>query len=185
MLKDNFDVGGSPMIFDDWRQADLIDNQGGTIADVFVNYDALKEIMICKMNDGKYLQLNNYMYPEINLSDLTLVNLNAYGMSGYGSAIYNGERIKCFSKTVASKSTSASSANAYNQVQDHYKITKRDKTFLWVDGKAHEIKRKDKDIDKLFTNVDVKKIVKSEKLKLKEDRDLVSLLHIIENKLTD
>ncbi len=178
MLSPNNNVSGDPFIFKEWRTATLHDTKGNVIEGVVINYDALKEVMICKRGSDEYIQLNKYMYTLADFGKEKYYNLTPFGALGYGRAIYFGENIKCFYNTKASKTTNDS--KSYSQVKSHYKITKRNVTLLWIEGTVHEIKRKEKEFIRLFPDKNVNSIIKQNKLKIKKDADLSKLLSLLE-----
>jgi len=181
MLSPNMNVKGSPFLFDDFQEAILTDVKGSEIEELMVNYDAMNEALICWTGKDQYLQLNKYIYSKMVIGNESYYNLNAFGALGFGRALYMGDRIKCFEKTEAIKSTSNSSG--YNEVKSYYKIVKRSRTLIWVDGVVHEVHRRAKDFENLFSGIDVKRIIKTNKLKIKKDEGLVDLIKTLEKEM--
>ena len=178
MLKANMNVQGSAMLYDDWQKADLIDNNGSVVEGVLINYNGLEEALICKLDDGTMLQLNKYLYTKAVLGNSELYNLTAYGATGYGKALFIGNNYQCFEKMTATKTTTDS--NGYNQIKDYYKIRKSNKTILKIGDRTMELKRSTKEFDKALPGMDIKGLVKANKLKLSKDEDLVHLLQLLD-----
>ena len=105
--------------------------------------------------------------------------MNPYKLPGYGRQIYNGEKVSLFEIEKASRSRADN--NKYNQIMALYKVRKTKKYFLRIGKEIHEIKLREKSFYEHFQKDEVKKILKQNDLKLKNEDDLVKFLRLLDN----
>lgn len=169
---------GSPLIFDEWQVAKLYDVDNNVLEASEINYDALNDNMLYRQDKKTMIKLNPFKYLRFEFSDMTMVNMAQFKSNGYAKLIYDGENVKFLEKKKASKTTRDS--NQYSQVSAQFKITWKTDYFLFYNGQLHPVKRKEKDLADFFDKQRIKKIVKSKKLKIKNDVDLRLLLSELE-----
>lgn len=183
-FKENTDVEGSSMLFDDWQNADLVDVNDNLIEDVLVNYDGLKNRFISKTSDDRYLELNIWNYKAVKTKDKnpnTYVNITSKGEPCYCKLIYEGENVSCYEKFTSEKKRS--NGNKYASVTSMYKMSNKTETYIYHNKELKNAKRKAKFFDKMFKDLDLKNFVKSNDLDLKRDEDLAKLLEYIDNEI--
>jgi hypothetical protein len=151
--------------------------QGQTTKDVMVNYNTLTQKFITEIENNQFLELNFFHYQKVVFENETYVNLSKSGDPCYAKLIYEGKDFACYEKVAGQKRRTDS--NKYNDVKSFYKITKTNTTLFFKDGALNEIKRKDKDLAKFFPEKNIKSLLKTHGLNIKNDEDLAKLLALL------
>lgn len=174
------DVDGSPLAFEKWRSATVIDTDGNTVEVDNLNYNGFTGKMMHQTAEGNYIELDSYKYLKVEFDNELMMNLTPFKGSGFGRVIYDGDKIKFFEQKSARKTTR--NTNAYNQVTNMYKLSWKTEQLFFVDNTLYTVKRKEKELARFFDKSTIKKIVKERGLKLSKDEDLFQLLDELEKK---
>ncbi len=177
-VKKYSDVDGTPYYYERWVKADLYDINGQVLENIDVNYNGLTGKFESIQGEFTYIELNNTLYSKVIVKTgprrHVFLNLVKYGDQAYYRLIYEGDSFSYFEKH-KSKLKKEEIAT-YGTSSTKQKISNSKEQYILADNILTKVKRSSKEIGKFFRNKSIIKYAKSEKLKLKSDKDLILLL---------
>lgn len=187
------DVKGTPYLFDDWVDADIIDAEGNKISDIAVNYNGFEHGLEVMKND-RITVLDETFYPKIIIADhgmkknvdgslyLVPYKQSASTKGMYIQEIYSSEELGLYKKfRVAKKETESNTPGKILVLRRFSKYT----DYILRQGTEYiPIKKK---VDEISKHVGHEKTIKSfckkNKIKLKSDQEALELMEYIQTLL--
>ena len=183
-------VQGSPYFTDSWNNGLIVDNAGKVTENLLVRYDMYRdEIQFLK--DGKTLAVepalaSGFTFWIVNYKDGKAEKyvyrngffLNGYSKLSYFQVVYDG-KIKFLRKTkVNYLEELVSNYGTNEQVKKFVRVTNE---FLVVGNKLVEVAKNRKNILPELNSDELRIFVKSEKLNIKNEEDLMKILYKAES----
>jgi hypothetical protein len=175
-------ITGSPFTTDDF----VLGTVTGYKQKYFLRYDAYNDQIQVKDNNDQILIVNKKTINEVTFNDGTKYvvfdyTLDENNMNGYLEVLVSDSTVSLFKKDIV-KFIRAQKANSgyekaapagYKKGKDRYLISIKNSTIISFNKK--------KDLLKLFPDHknDIEKFIKSDKIKLSKERDLVKLVNHI------
>ncbi|NNE27870.1 MAG: hypothetical protein HKN09_13575 [Saprospiraceae bacterium] len=185
VVSNNLNVDGSPLLYDDWEDATLVDVQGKKYENAQVNYDGLRSKFIAPhTSENNIIELNSFHYREVQIQDTgdRFLNGSPYGSLGFLRVIFEDDKFILFEKFSSIKRTK--DKETYASVTAMYKIKNTKTLYVYTqDDGLVEVGRKYKDFESVFGVEGLKSFIKAEKLKLKNDPDLVRLMEYCSSRM--
>lgn len=177
------DIRGSKYLYKDWVEATIIDTDDKMITDVSVNYNGYTKKFEMLERGNKKVELNSWLYQQINVyKDKKMHTFKLYkdgDTPAYFKVIYEGEKASFLEKF--DTKLKVDEIPNYGSSTSTKKYLNRKSTYIYTEGNLIEVKRKDKDIVKVLGKKELKKYIKENKLKIKEDKDLSALFEYHES----
>jgi hypothetical protein len=188
------DVEGSPYLYPDWKSGSVTDKNGKSFPNTLIKYDAYKDVVEINQ-EGTVLVLSNNLYPTFTIS-FAEANSNKVikhtfrsgydRVPGFGSNVYfevlgQGEMVvlKKYDVKFIEEVT-----NNYGTAAQVKRFQRAEKYFLIKNGQAAvEVKLNTKSVLAAIGDkqAELEKYISKEKLKLKNEGDLLALLAYYES----
>lgn len=192
-LKKYADVEGSPYLYTEWKSGTITDNTGKVYPNVLLKYDAYKDVLEINQ-EGTVMQLNTDRYPEFAItfadgsSNKVVKQKFSSGLTqipGYSSKTYF-EIVGDGSLTVLKKydiKFIEDVVNNYGTAATVKRFQRGEKYFVVVNEVATEFKLNNKSFLSACgeKKAEMENILTQRKIKIKNEADLISVLHYYEN----
>jgi hypothetical protein len=188
-IKKYADVEGSPYLYSDWKSGVVQDRNGKIYANVLIKYDSYKDVVEINQ-EGGILLLNQDLYPAFSFSftepgtDKIIKHMFQSGFSqipGYHSKNYfevlHREKLTVLKKYEVKFVEEV--VNSYGTAAGTKRFQKSEKYFMLKDDTATEFKLNEKSVLSAIgeRQGELKKYIASEKLRVKNDGDLIKLMN--------
>lgn len=181
LYRENDETFTKPMLFETWKYGILYDHKDNPSEKVLLNYDALNNNLIANLENNTYMALNKYSYPYVLIENNKFVNLNAYGTDCYGRVLYEGNSVSCFECLKATRLNSGSTG--YNVIKKKIQIQRDFVIYILYNDELVQLRRKEKDLYKLFGKSTVKDLADSLNISFKKDYEYFLFLKSLEKRL--
>ncbi len=173
---------GNPYLFEKWMPSHVYGPDNKIIPQLKINYNAQNNQFEVMNPDGGIIVANEVLYNRVDIfqdgDTLTFSNKVIKGDINYYRVIYSGDKLAFLEKMeVSVKKDIDAEYSAYNYIGSFDKDLKN---YIVKDGQRHEIFRNKNKILKFFDSDALKKYVKSERLNLNRDEDLVEAFRFME-----
>jgi len=175
--KKYMDIEGTPYYYKTWVKADLYDINGQILENVDVNYNGATGKFESIRDDYNFIELNNALYNKIivnqGIEADVFINFLEYGDEAYYRLIYKGDDFSYFSKFWAR--IKKEEIPNYGQSSTKERFSNSEEYYFLKEDKLAKVKRNSKDIVKYLNNKSINNYIKSNKLNIKNDKDLQKL----------
>lgn len=177
-------IKGNPYLFDDFRLGKVFNYKFNEIDSVLINYNGYSHSFEVRQDD-EYIDLDQNYYPVVVLygeggKEIFFRRHQQSPLSNrYSRLVYEGEKCMVFENFKVKKETT--NVN-YGGVDKTPKFTKKTENFILLDGELIKVPSKKKKILKILGNPpELVKNVKSNKLNLRKESDLIKALEFYDD----
>ncbi len=179
-------IEGSPFTTDDFVLGTLIGYKGNYL----LKYDAFNDQMLAKRKDDKIVIANKETITEISFNDGTKYVVFDYTfdgvkVNGYLEVLLSNSGISLLKKEVIKFRPATKPASGYDRAEPAAFIKTRDRYLISNEkGEINSFSKK-KDLLKFFPDnkKDIEKFIKSNKIKITNQKDLIKLVEHINSSL--
>ena len=175
-------VRGTPMIYKDWKDAELIDTKDSLYTGLKLNYNGFEEGFEIQRNSKEFIALNPKYYSQVMIVDenapdgtaLFKKSVHSRFRDKFVQIIYENEDLTLFKYIKVTKGEVTFQDVGETRTFENFKqaIT----YYILRDGKLKSVKLKKKSLlEALGSEKSLSSFIKKEKLKLSSDKDLHKL----------
>jgi hypothetical protein len=188
-------IKGTPYLFDFWIKGELVFSNDNRFNDVEMKFDLLEDNVLVKNKSGDALFLKKAIIKSFHLIDNTgnhhnYINLantdykfDAKRKSGFVEILHDGDNILVVKRSKHLKHMDETGGYSANKIYDEFRDDPPE--YYWIDSKGDvaQLKGSKKSILKtLNDNGDLANHVKKERLSLRKEAGLISLMTYYDTK---
>lgn len=175
------DVEGTPYLYESWVPATIYGYNDEKLENLSVNYNTHTGSFEYKQDNYTLIKLNSMEYNRVEVFNRSsrdvYKNFPKLGDDQYLKLIVENKGYSVFRKEYSK--IKEEELGFYNSGSSRSKFVRKIQYFILKDNELIEFKPKAKEISKILNNREVKKIIKSNKLKIKKEEDLVKLFLLL------
>jgi len=175
------DIEGSPYYFENWIPGSVYSFTGEVLENLPLNYNKHTGSFEYKKDLYTLIKLNSYEYNRVEVNNLNeknvFLNFSKFDENHYLKLLFESNDFSVLKKEYSV--IKEEELGFYNSGSSRSKFVNKIKYFIFKDEKLIEFNPKAKEISKILNSNQVKKTIKSNKLKIKKEEDLIKLFELL------